>query len=269
MNWNNLELPDNPYYQDNAVLIYHGDCREILPQLPKVDLVLTDMPYEDVNFGWLDDCFGLLRDAGSCYVITDYRSVAELKLTLDGLGIFRNWIVWCYRGIARRGSFFQRNHDDVLFYTKSNDYTWNQPYEPPSESTMKRWGKYADKEGNIPLDKLTPSMRKRHKSMSIRETRMRDWWVDIPVVGYGEAPTGKLHDYQKPTALIERIISASSNEGDLILDPFLGSGTTAYCAKKLNRKCIGIEIEERYAEIAAKRCCQSVMNFDPLKERRR
>lgn len=69
------------------------------------------------------------------------------------------------------------------------------------------------------------------------------------------------HPSQKPYKLIDALLNYASKMNDLILDPFLGSGTTAYCAKKLNRRCIGIEIEERYAEIAAKRCSQSVMEL--------
>ncbi len=74
------------------------------------------------------------------------------------------------------------------------------------------------------------------------------------------------HSSKKPDGIIGRILLTASNESDLILDPFLGSGTTAYCAKKLGRKCIGIEIEERYCEISAKRCSQEVLNLEVPKE---
>jgi len=232
-----------------------GDCIEVMKKIPdkSIDLILTDMPYEDKVLKWIPICFEKLKDIGSIYIITDYRSVCELKLELDKLGIFKNWIVWCYRGIARKIKGFQYNHDDILFYTKSDNYVWNQPYQPSSDSTIKRWGKYADNKGNVPLGKLTPTMRKRHKSMSIRNTRMRDWWIDIPIVGFKEAPNGKFHKYQKPIDLIKRIIMASSNENDIVLDPFLGSGTTAVACKELGRRYIGIEISSEYCEIAKQR----------------
>jgi site-specific DNA-methyltransferase (adenine-specific) len=70
------------------------------------------------------------------------------------------------------------------------------------------------------------------------------------------------HPTQKPIKLVAKLIASYSEPNALILDPFLGSGTTAYCAKKLGRKCIGIEIEEKYCEIAAKRCSQTVMNLE-------
>lgn len=82
---------------------------------------------------------------------------------------------------------------------------------------------------------------------------------------YLDGENRQLHPCQKPIGFVSWLISELSTANNLIADPFLGSGTTAYCAKKLNRKCIGIEIEEKYCEVAAKRCCQTVMNFDTLK----
>jgi len=76
----------------------------------------------------------------------------------------------------------------------------------------------------------------------------------------------RYHPTQKPSGLFSAIIADYSQQGETILDPFLGSGTTAYCAKKLNRKCIGIEIEEKYCEIAAKRCSQQVFNLKTQKD---
>ena len=75
------------------------------------------------------------------------------------------------------------------------------------------------------------------------------------------------HPTQKPIKVISRCVNLASDIGDTILDPFLGSGTTAYCAKKLNRKCIGIEIEEKYCEIAAKRCSQGVFDLATVDRR--
>jgi len=222
-------------------------------QNESVDLIYADMIYDDLNLNWIDECFRVLKFNGSIYVQTDQKSVAQVKLYMDNIFKFRNWIVWCYRGIARKSVCYQSNHDDILFYTKSNNFIWNQPFQLPSDSTLKRWGKYADENGNIPKDRLTPSMRKKEKTMSIRNTRMRDWWDDISVVGFKEAPKGKLHIFQKPTELIKRIILASSNSKDLVLDPFIGSGTTALVCKQLNRKFIGFEINSEYCKIAEER----------------
>jgi len=100
-------------------------------------------------------------------------------------------------------------------------------------------------------------MRKKGKTMSIRNTRMRDWWDDISVVGFKDAPKGKLHTFQKPTKLIKRIILASSNPKDLVLDPFMGSGTTAFVCLELGRKFIGFEINPEYYKIANERLEQT------------
>jgi site-specific DNA-methyltransferase (adenine-specific) len=241
--------------------IYNMDCLEGLKKLSKgsVSLIYADMMYDDLNFSWIDECYRVLKSDGSIYVQTDQRSVAQLKLYMDKMFKFRNWIVWCYRGISRRSKCFQLNHDDILFYTKSDNFTWIQPFQSPSDSTLKRWGKYADDSGNVPLDKLTPSMRKKGKTMSIRNTRMRDWWDDISVVGFKEASKGKLHIFQKPIELVKRIILASSNPQDLVLDPFVGSGTTAVACKQMARNFIGFEISKDYCDIANKRLEQETL----------
>jgi hypothetical protein len=94
--------------------------------------------------------------------------------------------------------------------------------------------------------------------------RTKDVWLNVQMRGMGYF--FKESDYGHPgytsEDLTQRVLMAFSESGNLILDPFLGSGTTCYCAKKLNRYSIGIEIEEKYCEIAARRCMQSVLNFD-------
>ena len=103
-------------------------------------------------------------------------------------------------------------------------------------------------------------MRKKGKTMSIRNTRMRDWWDDISVVGFKEAPKGKLHTFQKPIELIKRIILASSNPQDVVLDPFMGCGTTAIASIETYRNFIGFEIDKEYYDIAERRLCQNTLS---------
>jgi site-specific DNA-methyltransferase (adenine-specific) len=86
--------------------------------------------------------------------------------------------------------------------------------------------------------------------------KLFDYWIENNVI-----TSERDHPTEKPEGYIEYLMQAGCPSSGLVLDPFLGSGTTAYCAKKLNRKCIGIEIEERYCEIAAKRCSQGVFNL--------
>jgi len=236
--------------------IYNMDCLDGLKQIPNnfIDLVVTDMPYDNFNFDWVIECKRVLKNDGSIYIQTDCRSVAELKLFMDKYFIFRNWIVWCYKGIPRKTNTYQKVHDDILFYTISDNYTWNQQFQPPSNSTIKRWDKYADKNGVVPREKLTPSMRNKNKTMIIRNTPCRDWWNDISVINIKDTGNKKkLHPFQKPKQLIDRIIKTSSNENDIILDCFIGSGTTIISCLDLNRHFIGFEINKKYYDISLQR----------------
>ena len=200
MNWNNLEIPDKPYFYDDDVVIYHGDCRDILPNLPKVDLILTDPPYPDQHPEY-GDCDISFLDKLDCRQLVFWSAKVDFPLDYTAIHIWAK-----QRGV---GSEYER-----LF----------------------------EMNGQANYKLFTYG--------SIDSYRAKCFY---------DIYTG--HPSQKPQQLISRLLSNFSINNSLILDPFLGSGTTAYCAKKLNRKCIGIEIEEKYCEIAAKRCSQQVMKL--------
>jgi len=235
MNWNNLELPDNPYYQDDAVVIYNADCRELLPLIPdkSVDLVLTDPPYGvSLDLAWLSELnVAHLKPPNR----KDAPIVGDAGLDLTWLFGYPRWLVFGF---------------PYIFNPQSTGWlVWDK--QPGLQD--------ADRTLTTPVEMALTNCWKGFRLV-------RCMWA-----GYMR-DNGEYrfeHPTQKPQKVIDYCLNKTSEVGNLILDPFLGSGTTAYCAKKLNRKCIGIEIEERYAEIAAKRCCQTVMNFDTLKERRR
>jgi DNA modification methylase len=278
MNWNNLELPDNPYYQDDAVLIYHGDCREILPQLPKVDLVLTSPPYDNLRlyggqtfeFNGLPSLIYAVMEMGGCCVwvvgdqtINGSETGSSFKQALgfidngfnlhDTMIYEKNWIT--YPDTARYFNAFEF----MFVFSKGFPKTVNLIRDKRNSSKGTRvGGTNRRKDGSLPPKVCIGNI--------IPEYSIR---TNIWMYSQGDKRNIKGHPAQFPEQLVNDHIISWSNSSDLILDPFLGSGTTAYCAKKINRKCIGIEIEEKYCEIAAKRCCQSVMNFDTLKERRR
>ena len=191
-----------PYYQDKWVTIYHGDCREILPQLPKVDLVLTDPPYPDAH-----------PEYGS----SDLVCLEELK--------------------CRQIVFWSAKVDFPLDYTAIHIWHKKTPNEIVSYERI--------------FERLGSNRYKHYAYYFINSTVAASYARDVF--------TG--HPSQKPQQLISQLVNENSQPGDLILDPFLGSGTTAVVAKKLNRCCIGIEIEEKYCEIAAKRCSQDVMEL--------
>jgi len=189
-------------------------------------------------------CYRVLRPTGSIYLHCDYRASHYLKIVMDdifGVENFRNEIVWCYTGASNVRQDFPRKHDVILRYSKSGKVTFNKdnirtPYAPES---IKRASRRVIGAGGMDFDKI-----RLHKLGKVPE----DWWIDIirgsqyrdEYVGY---PT------QKPEALLERIIKASSNEGDLVLDPFCGCGTAIVVAHKLNRRWIGIDINRTAYEI--------------------
>jgi DNA modification methylase len=184
----------------------------------------------------------VLKSKGTLYLHCDPHASHYLKVLLDacfGGESFRNEIVWRYRRMPSKSRDFQRFHDVILRYTKDNkgDATFNQLYDQLAESTVKTWG---TKKQNAVYDENG----NRLKSSSLEEespgVAMGDVW-DISII----APVSKErlgYPTQKPEKLLERIILASSNPGDVVLDPFCGCGTAVAVAERLGRKWAGIDI---------------------------
>lgn len=252
-----------PYYQDDAVTIYHGDCRDILPSLPKVDLVFADPPFNvgkpygnsdwRDDFGewcaeWIASCWDLVLPIGSFYFMTLTRHLEWQMPLMAKQGVFINLISW--RNVAGVGSkrAFWNDYQPIMLYGKTENYIFNT-YANTDDSGFRRWGGYSTE----------------HKG------QLRDRWDDIPFVYVGSIhhkeailkpqTNEKLHPCQMPEGLARRAMLFSTNEDAIVLDPFMGSGTTLRAAKDLGRKAIGIEIEEKYCEIAAKRMSQTVMDL--------
>jgi len=201
--------------------------------------------------GWLkvrlQECYRVLKPIGSIYIHLDWHAVHYIKVEMDeifGYGNFQNEIIWHYGARATvRKSGLPRKHDTILLYSKSSEYTFNPIYRPYKDVDMKRYNK-RDENGQYALIK-----RKRgdgtiyYGKSYVNENGApeTDVW-DIPTM----ASTSKErlgYPTQKPEALLERIIKASSNPGDLILDPFCGCGTALAAAQKLGRRYIGIDAE--------------------------
>jgi DNA modification methylase len=197
------------------------------------------------------EIYRVLKNTGSLYLHCDPTASHYLKVILDrifGARNFRNEIAWSYKGGGRSRKHYARKHDTILFYTKSDKWVFN--YEDilvertnrtyfTDESRRRYWLKYGKRyylkhDGKVP----------------------EDWWADIdPLHGPYKERLG--YPTQKPLALLERIIKASSNEGDTVLDPFCGCGTTLVAAQTLNRQWIGIDIAEDAVEITKKRLDES------------
>ncbi len=181
----------------------------------------------------------VLKPAGSIYLHCDPNVSHYLKLMLDsvfGARNFRNEIVWHYRKWSTGRYAFQRNHDVILFYsrTPTRERTFNQLYMDRALSTTRRFGASTIISGRDESGQRLPSRTSEEESPGVRQD---DVW-DIGRV----PPIRQLFPTQKPEPLLERIISASSNEGDVVLDPFCGCGTATIASERLNRRWIGIDI---------------------------
>ena len=182
----------------------------------------------------------ILKPTGSVYLHCDPTMSHSLKMVMDaifGRKNFKNEIVWCYRKWAISASSFAHNHDIILFYSKSKELIFNVQHLKLSPNTIKRHGtqkqvnKFVEgKRVNLDTDKSTES----------KGTPMYDWWEVSILNPNAKERTG--YPTQKPLALLRRIIEASSNEGDVVLDPFCGCATACLAAQDLGRQWIGIDI---------------------------
>ena len=182
----------------------------------------------------------ILKETGSIYLHCDPYASHYLKLVMDaifGEKNFRNEIVWSYRRWPVKGNDFQRMHDIILRYSRGDTWEWNQIYESKAKSTLKVFGNKVVKSAYDSVGNRIPSETTDQESKGVP---LRDVW-DIGII----APSAKErlgYPTQKPLALYERIIKASSNPGDLVFDPFAGCGTTIEAAAKNGRDVIGIDI---------------------------
>ena len=199
----------------------------------------------------------ILGGGGSIYLHCDPTAGHYLKLVMDaifGKQNFVNEVVWHYRKWASGKRIFQKNHDTVLFYAKSQDAerTFNQLYMPRAASTLKRFGTKKIVSGHDEGGRRIPST----VNGESKGVRQDDVWHFKRV-----PPVKQIYPTQKPLALLERIIKASSNEGDTILDPFAGCATACVSAEMLDRKWVGIDISSKAVELVRVRLEQMIDLF--------
>ena len=225
-----------PYYADSAVTLYHGDCREILPQIEQVDHVITDPPYSDTTHEG-----ARTGDAASSGVLVDFASVEaeDVRVVLEAIRA-RRWAVltvdWQHmlplKAQPPRGWKFVR-HGVWVKPNGTPQFTGDRPAQGWEAVAIL----HADVKGRM-----------RWNGGGLPAT-----WNHVKVAG--------LHPTGKPEQLLIDFVRMFSDPGDLILDPFGGSGTTAVAAKRLGRRCILIEREEKYCEVAANRLRQSALDL--------
>ncbi|KJR41826.1 DNA methylase N-4/N-6 domain-containing protein [Candidatus Magnetoovum chiemensis] len=193
---------------------------------------MTEPEYLEFTLKWIGGCHRALKDHGSVYISCTYHNIAEIVMVLKRLAFkINNIITWqktnAMPNMTKR--VFTHSTEFIVWAVKGKKWIFN--YEE--------------------LKKINPE---KQQNGSLKQ--MRDVW-SLPLVQGKERLKGEngraLHPTQKPEEMLKRIIIASSNKGDLVLDPFLGSGTTAVVAKKLGRKWIGIEINKNYVEMAQRR----------------
>jgi site-specific DNA-methyltransferase (adenine-specific) len=241
----------------------HQNLFEIIDFLPSnfVDLLFVDPPYNLTKsfnkkifkersiyeyMEWFESWFckliHVLTPTASVYICGDWRSSSAIHLVAEKYLKLRNRITWQREKGRGAKTNWKNSSEDIWFCTVSNDYTFNV-----DDVKLKRkvHAPYTDKDGN-------PKDWERSSKGRFRLTHPSNIWTDI-TVPFWSMPENTPHPTQKPEKLLAKIILASTNQGDLILDPFLGSGTTSVVAKKLNRKFVGIEIDELYCCLTEKR----------------
>jgi site-specific DNA-methyltransferase (adenine-specific) len=245
---------------NNKYKIIYGDALEALVKIPdnSIDLIFADPPYnigknfngkiekwesedEYLNwcYEWLDLCIKKLKSNGSFYVMTATQFMPFFDIYLRKKINILSRLVWYYdsSGVQAK-KYYGSMYEPILFCVKdTNNYTFNAK-EILIEAKTGAKRKLIDYRKAIPTVYNTEKIPGNVWEFSRVRYRMDEY---------------ENHPTQKPIALLERIIKASSNEGDIVLDPFSGTFTTCYVAKELNRNCIGIELQDEYVKIGLRR----------------
>ena len=230
----------------------------------------------------------LLSPTGSIYVHCDWRKAHYIRLMLDeifGAEHFRNEIIWkrgTVKGAKAKGKQFARNHDTIFYYTKSSEYTFNRQYVPFEKDYMKRFNK-DDNDGLGPYrddqaigtrsQKSIEEMKASGKIFEYKgKLRIKTYLKDLPGIVVDDnwsdiaevnvmSKARTMYPTQKPEELLGRIIKTSTNEGDLVLDCFSGSGTTVAVAAKLGRSFIGVDNNMCAIQTAVERLVKQAASF--------
>jgi len=279
-----------PKYSRKNGLLYENDCIDILIRIPSgsIDMIFADPPYNIKkadwdkfesqeqyiawSMKWISECSRILKENGSLFICGFTEVLADLKHPSMRYFKYCKWLIWHYKNKANLGSDWGRSHESILLLRKSNKFTMNiDPIRIPyNEHTLKypvrtqaETSQYAKGKAERPAWSPHP-LGAKPKDV-----------IEIPTTCNGMGEKTK-HPTQKPEELLRKFVLAASNPGDIVLDPFCGSGTTAVVAEQLGRHWIGCEINPEYNSWAIARIdsvkikdADSWIDFDKENVRRR
>lgn len=286
----NKNTPFSLIYEHQNGKLYQGDSLQWLQSIEteSIDLIFADPPYnikkadwdkfesQEIyikwSMEWIKEASRILKKTGTLYICGFSEILADLKH--PSMRYFKScrWLVWYYKNKANLGNDWGRSHESLLHLRKSNQKTFN------TDNVRIPYGKHTLK---------YPSHPQALSSQYGNNGKRKDLWIphplgakpkdviEVPTI-CNSMPEKTPHPTQKPEELIRKFILASSNEGDLILDPFSGSGTTLVVAEQLGRKWLGCELELEYNDWAIQRLenvpqktQEEWIQFDKTNENRR
>jgi site-specific DNA-methyltransferase (adenine-specific) len=271
-----FETNEHPalFYQHENGQLWHGDSIEWLKALPaeSVDMIFADPPYnikktdwdtfesqeEYIKFSmrWIEEAARVLKSSGTLFVCGFSEILADIKHPASRLFKSCRWIVWHYKNKANLGSDWGRSHESILHFRKSKKFTFNidDIRIPYNEHTLKypihpqaETSQYGNGKSRNNVWEPHPNGAKPKDVLDIPQDL-----IEIPTTCNGMHEKTP-HPTQKPEELLRKLILASSNVGDTVLDPFCGSGTTPVCAEQLQRKWMACDLSSEYLDWASDR----------------
>jgi len=240
-----------PYYEDDACTIYHADAREYLPT---ADAVITDPPYGTGKYEHDTDALSpaMLREFGPRAAVFGYPE-RLIRLCAAAERFPDEWVTWWPTNGAQKGPSF-------VATALPREVECIACFGPAQWERLRRQRTGTD---GFQFDLDRSSANSFHGTQRVaitHDARLGDVWRDAaPGIGFNSHL--RLHPNEKSIVVLRRLVLVFTEPGEQVLDPFMGSGTTLRAAKDLGRKAIGIELEERYCEIAARRLAQEVLDF--------
>lgn len=229
-----------PYYEQDGIVIFNADCREILPQIGTVDHVITDPPYDEITH------------AGARSLAREYSDKATI-CNIDFASTNADTL---------RAQFAAMQARRWLIATLDWRHVHALEKRPPAGWTFVRFGIWVKPNGAPQFTGDRPATGWEAVAILHRERRLKErmrWNRGGHHAIFTHPKINGQHPTAKPESLLTELVCSFTDAGETILDPFMGSGTTLVAAKRLGRKAIGIELEEKYCEVAAKRLAQGAL----------